>query len=260
MEIIMNDWNPGQYLKFKNERTQPAIDLLSRIKIKDPEKIIDLGCGPGNSTQILHERWPDAHILGIDNSREMIKKAAEDFPDRKWAVADIAGFKSEILYDLVFSNATLQWIHNHEKVLPDLFALVEKNGALAVQVPANNESPLHKALIYVSDLEKWNGFTGGCGKLLNYQSADYYYNLLNPVASVLELWETVYYHEMNNHYGLIEWYKSTGMRPFLESIPGDEKKAEFENEVLEKCRDDYKIQKNGKILYPFKRIFFIAYK
>ncbi len=255
----MSDWNPELYLKFKNERTAPSIDLLSKLKIDYPGNIIDLGCGPGNSTQILHNKWPDSEILGIDSSIEMIKKAEKDFPGQKWLAADISEFKSDELYDLVFSNATLQWIPDHEKLIPLLLNLVKKNGALAVQVPANNESPLHKALYSVSNGKKWNRFTGGCEKLLNYQSADYYYNILNPLTPVLDIWETTYFHELQSHQGLIDWYKSTGMRPFLESLPDDEKRTEFENEVLEKCRDNYRIQKNGKILYPFKRIFFIAY-
>ena len=255
----MSDWNPELYLKFKNERTAPSIDLLSKIKIDNPGSIIDLGCGPGNSTQILHQKWPHSKLLGIDSSVEMIKKAKEDFPDQNWLAADISEFKSDELYGLVFSNATLQWIPDHEILIPGLFKLVNNNGALAVQVPANNESPLHKALYSVSNEKKWNRYTNGCEKLLNYQSADYYYNIINPVAHVLDIWETTYYHELLSHQGLIDWYKSTGMRPFLESLPDDEKRIEFENEVLEKCRDNYKIQKNGKILYPFKRIFFIAY-
>jgi trans-aconitate methyltransferase len=163
----MNDWNPEQYVKFKNERTQPSIDLISKIKINYPEFIIDMGCGPGNSTQI-------------------------------------------------------------------------------------------QALLSVSLEKKWYQFTNGCENLLNYQKAEYYYNLLNPLASVLDIWETVYYHILPSHQGLIDWYKSTGMRPFLERLPNEEKKAEFEIEVLEKCRDVYPIQKNGNVLYPFKRIFFIA--
>ncbi len=255
----MSDWNPELYLKFKNERTAPSIDLLSKIKIDNPGSIIDLGCGPGNSTQILHKKWPDSKLLGIDSSVEMIKKAKEDFPDQNWLAADISEIKSEEFYDLVFSNATLQWIPNHEKLIPGLLKLVNKNGALAVQVPANNESPLHKALYRVSGEKKWKRYTKVCEKLLNYQSSDYYYNILNPLVSDLDIWETTYFHELHSHQGLIDWYKSTGMRPFLESLPDDEKRAEFENEVLEQCWDNYKIQKNGKILYPFKRIFFIAY-
>jgi trans-aconitate 2-methyltransferase len=256
----MGDWNPEQYLKFKNERTQPSIDLVSRIRIEKAESIIDIGCGPGNSTQILHQRWPSAEIVGIDRSEEMIKKAREDYPQQKWFIADAASFQSDVLYDIVFSNAVLQWISHHEVLIPNLFRMVRNKGALAVQVPANNGSPLHKALLSVSRNDHWHRYTEGCEKLLHYQSSEYYYNLLTPLTSEIELWETTYYHVLPSHRGLIEWYKSTGMRPFLDRLPDEANKKKFEKEVLEKCKDNYKIQNNGKILYPFNRIFFIAYK
>jgi len=259
-ETIMGDWNPEQYLKFKNERTQPSMDLVSRIKIEKADFIIDIGCGPGNSTQILRQRWPSAEIVGIDRSEEMIKKAREDYPDPKWFIADAASFNSDLLYDIVFSNATLQWIPHHEILVPNLFKLVRSKGALTVQIPADNESPLHKALLSASRNDHWHRYTRGCDKLLHYQSSDYYYNLLTPLASEIELWETTYYHILPSHQGLIEWYKSTGMRPFLDRLPDEESKMKFEKDVLERCKDNYKIQNNGKILYPFKRIFFIAYK
>ena len=165
-----------------------------------------------------------------------------------------------LLFDIVFSNATLQWIPNHEILVPNLFKLVRDKGALAVQIPANKESPLHKALLSVSLNDRWHRYTQGSEKLLYYQSPDYYYDLITPLASEIELWETTYYHILPSHQGLIEWYKSTGMRPFLDRLPDEDSKMRFENDVLEKCKDSYKIQNNGKILYPFKRIFFIAYK
>jgi trans-aconitate 2-methyltransferase len=114
----MQNWNPEQYLKFKNERTQPSIDLVSKIKIDHPKSIIDIGCGPGNSTQVLYQRWPEAEIIGLDSSEQMIKKAREDFPQQKWFLADASGFGSDRTYDLVFSNAALQWVHDHETLLP----------------------------------------------------------------------------------------------------------------------------------------------
>jgi trans-aconitate 2-methyltransferase len=256
----VQDWSPGQYLKFRNERTQPAIDLISKIKMDNPKSIIDIGCGPGNSTQALYQRWPTAEIVGLDHSEEMIRKAKEDYPKQKWVLADASRFQSDRKYDLVFSNAALQWIPDHEKLLPRLLDLLNDKGGLAVQVPANNESPLHKALSAVSSRQMWNKFTAGCEQLLNYRSSAYYYDLLSPVVSEIDLWETRYYHILTSHQGLIEWYRSTGMRPFLERLPDDVSRTRFENDVLEACRNDYKIQRDGKILFPFQRIFFVAYK
>ncbi|MCL5738685.1 MAG: methyltransferase domain-containing protein [Bacteroidetes bacterium] len=256
----MLDWNPHQYLKFTNERTQPSIDLAARIKLENPRSIIDIGCGPGNSTHVLRERWPNAKLVGLDSSANMIRKAKEDYPDMEWIIGDASNFTSDRTFDVVFSNAALQWMQNHDSLIPQLFSIAAPGGTLAVQVPANNESSLHKAVLSVSSKEKWSKFTSGCESLMNYQTAEYYYNLLAPISTKLDLWETIYYHVLASHTGLIEWYRETGMRIFLERLPDDASRKEFENEVLAECRRSYKIQKDGKVLYPFKRIFFVAYK
>ena len=256
----MSDWNPQQYLKFKSERTQPSIDLVARIMINDPETIIDIGCGPGNSTQILHRRWPDADIVGLDSSQKMIEKAREDYPGQKWMVGDASDLDTNKKYDIVFSNATLQWIPSHDVLIPRLFNIVNKNGVLAVQVPANNESPLHKALLCVAQSQKWKGYTSGCEKLLTYHSVDYYYNVLSSLTDDFDIWETTYYHVLKSHEALIEWYGSTGMKPFLERLPDDEARTAFGKEILMQCKSFYPIQTDGEILYPFKRLFFTANK
>lgn len=256
----MSTWDPRQYLKYEDERTQPSIDLTAKIKVDNPMTIIDIGCGPGNSTQVLYQRWPNAHITGLDNSREMIEKAQKDYPNQNWLLADASRLKLDQTYDVIFSNAALQWIHNHDLLIPRLFMMVNPHGSLAVQVPANNESPLHRALLSVSSKEKWSRFVSGTEKLLNYHTAEYYYNILCPIASSLDLWETIYYHVMASHEELLEWYKGTGIRPFLEKLPDERSRKEFEGEIAAECRRYYTSQRDGTILFPFKRIFFIAYK
>ncbi len=254
-------WNPHQYLRFKDERTQPSIDLAAKVRIENPATVIDVGCGPGNSTQVLRERWPNSRIIGLDSSSEMIERAKTDFPDQEWLLADASKLGPDQTYDVVFSNAVLQWIPDHDLLVPGLLKIVKPGGALAVQVPANYESPLHKALLFVSSREKWSGFTSGCEKLLHYQSVEYYYNILCPiVSSGPDIWETTYYHVLGSHAALIEWYKGTGLRPFLEKLPDDECRKEFANEILNECRQSYAIQRDGNILFPFKRIFFVVYK
>ena len=128
-KIEMNEWNPEQYLQFKSERTQPVIDLVSRINIAHPRSIIDIGCGPGNSTQILVNRWPDSEVVGLDSSTTMIEKARQDYPAQKWIVDNAENIDPNRKYDLIFSNATLQWIHHHEILLPKLFDCVNPGGA-----------------------------------------------------------------------------------------------------------------------------------
>jgi trans-aconitate 2-methyltransferase len=132
----MNDWNPNQYLEFKNERNQPAIDLVARINLDSSKNIIDIGRGPGNSTQILVNKWPDSIITGLDSSKTMIAKAKEDYPKQIWICDNAENITSDKKYTLVFSNATLQWMDNHELLIPKLRNAVENNGAFAAQIPS----------------------------------------------------------------------------------------------------------------------------
>lgn len=190
----------------------------------------------------------------------MIERARKDYPDQKWLVADASKLELKLTFDIVFSNAALQWIPGHDLLIPRLIKMVNPKGSFAGQVAADNESPLRRALLSVSLSDKRSRFTSGCETLLNYRTTEYYYNILYPLASKVDLWETTYYHVLTSHAELIEWYRSTGMRPFLERLPGDEYRKEFESEILMKCKPSYPIQKDGKVLYPFKRIFFVAYK
>jgi len=256
----MPDWNPNQYLKFANERTQPSIDLAARINVGNPKSIIDIGCGPGNSTQVLRQRWPGAKISGLDSSIEMIKKAKEDFSEMEWITADASTFKFNEKYDLVFSNAAIQWMPDHEILLPRFLKILNDGGALAVQVPANFDSPLHQAVLAVSSNPKWSRLTSGAEKLITYHTVEYYYDILSFASEKIDIWETTYYHVLGSHVALVEWYKGTGMRPFLERLPDESSRREFEDEVLDRCARDYRIQKDGKVIYPFKRVFFVTYR
>jgi trans-aconitate 2-methyltransferase len=259
-EINVREWDPQQYLQFEHERTQPSIDLVARIPLEDPETIIDIGCGPGNSTQILRKRWPRADIVGLDNSEKMIERALKDHPGQKWMIGDASTLEPDQQYDLVFSNAAIHWVPDHHELVPRLFCLVKKGGILAIQVPANNESPLYKIILNVSRSSKWSAFTAGHEDLITYHASEYYYDLLVSLTQDIALWETTYYHILKSHQDLVAWYKSTAMRPLLESLPTDDDRAEFEQEVLTRCKEQYPPQSDGRILYPFKRIFFIARK
>jgi trans-aconitate 2-methyltransferase len=252
------DWNPSLYLKFQAERTQPSIDLVNRIQITEPLDIIDLGCGPGNSTEILFRRWPGARVAGLDSSEKMIEKARQDYPGYEWIKADAATYKPAINYDLIFSNAALQWIPDHCKLVPRIFNWIKPGGLLAVQVPANNESPLHLALLKVSKSSNWSKYTSSCDSLIVYHPADFYYGIISSLAESIDIWETIYYHVLDSHKALIEWYRSTGMRTYLEKLPDDTSRNDFENEVLQEAQAYYPLQANKKVIYPFRRLFFIA--
>lgn len=254
------DWDPKLYLKFGEERTQPAIDLAARINVKNPEKIIDIGCGPGNSTQILFQRWPKAKIEGIDNSASMIESAKKNYPDMEWRIADATKMETNEKYDIIFSNATIQWIHNQKKLIADLFDMMEDGGALAIQLPLYHTMPVSKAIENVSLKERWKKQTIGANDAFKFHSSDYYYDILSVKIGSIIMWETSYIHIMPSHQSIVEMLKSTGIRPFLDRLDTEEEKVEFEKDVLKEIIKTYPAQSNGNILFPFKRLFFIGYK
>lgn len=255
----MTAWNPELYLKFRKERSLPAKDLLSLIALKNPTKILDVGCGPGNVTNLLSERWPKASVTGIDTSAEMIAKARQDFPKITWLIRDAAGDLSDLTrFDLVFSNAALQWLPNHDLLLPNIFNLMGKGGVLAVQVPNNSDAPVPAALREVSRKERWRRyFTPPIQHY--YDSAETYYRQITALTGKLKLWETIYYHVMDSFEDIREWYRGTHMRFYLGRLP-ENLQNDFENELDGLIEQHYRPQPDGKILFPFRRLFFIAVK
>ncbi len=260
MVTEMKEWNPEQYLQFKSERTQPAIDLVTRINIAHPLSIIDIGCGPGNSTQILVNRWPNSEVVGLDSSLTMIEKARHDYPRQKWIVESAENIDPDCKYDLIFSNATLQWIPHHEILLPKLFNCVNPGGAIAVQIPRFKNMPINAAIETVANSYKWIKYIRGCEELFTFNDLDFYYDMLNKLATGVELWETSYFHILDSLESLIDFIRTTGLKPYLDHLPSDKMRSEFEREVLTQCKKHYKVQSNGKVLFPFDRLFFIGYR
>lgn len=256
----MNDWNPNKYLVFKNERTQPAIDLVERIELKNPKSIIDIGCGPGNSTQILVEKYPNSTITGLDSSKAMIEKAKSDFPNQIWIHEKVENMDENKKYSLIFSNAALQWIDNHDILIPKLWNLVDEKGAFAAQIPNFEKMPINDAINNVLGKTKWSNCIKNIFWNKQYLGLDYYYELLNKCTDEIILWETHYYHIMQSMQGIVDFVYSTALKPYLEQLNNENEKQEFEIEILEECRKYYKEQSNGKVLFPFQRKFIVAYK
>lgn len=252
-------WDADQYLKFANERTQPSLDLIHRIGVSGPRRIIDLGCGPGNSTAALRRRWTEAEVAGLDSSPEMIEKARADAPETEWILADVTTWEAEVPYDIVFSNALLQWVPNHEAVFPHLLKQAAPGGALAVQMPYHYESPLQLHMLEVSKDPAWADRTAAARKALIRLPPGFYYDLLSPLASRLEMWITEYQHVLDGPEGIVEWFRGTGMRPYLQALADDDERQRFESMLLERYREAYPRQKNGRVLFPFRRLFLVAY-
>lgn len=253
-------WDADQYLKFQRERTQPAIDLAARVRLEAPQRIVDVGCGPGNSTAVLAKRWPNTELSGLDSSAEMLETARESQPGVHWFQADISSWEPETKYDLLFSNAVLQWVPNHESIFPRLMSFLDPGGALAVQLPMHYDSPLHYLVKEVSELPEWSEQTAEARQALGSESRSFYYDLLAPLSAELEIWETEYIHVMESVGAILEWFRGTGLRPYLEALPDDRERARFETELLERYTAAYPLQANGKVLFPFRRLFIVAYQ
>jgi trans-aconitate 2-methyltransferase len=256
----MSDWNPDSYLRFADERTQPSIDLVSRIRLEPPRKIVDIGCGPGNSTQALRGRWPGSDILGTDSSAAMIAKARQDYPEQRWAVADAAEFDAREEYDLAFSNAALQWIPGHEDLVPRLLRGVKKGGALAFQVPMFRTMPINLAIEEVASRAEWRSLTAGVADVFTFHDASFYYDALSGAVSKLDIWETAYVHALESRRALLDFAGSTALRPYHASLPSDAERSRFDEELLDELGRRYELRRDGKLLFPFVRLFVIAYK
>jgi trans-aconitate 2-methyltransferase len=259
----MPSWNPEQYLKFGDERTRPCLDLAARVEVWRPLRIVDLGCGPGNSAEVIAQRWPDAAITGIDSSKAMIESAHTMRPECEWRAGDIAEWAASTgeRFDLVFSNAALQWVGAHESLFPRLFEHVETGGALAVQTPGNYEGVANRLMREIAASASWRRwFPEGRASEWHTHDLSFYYDVLAPHASRLDLWATEYWHRMRGAEGIVEWYKGTGLRPYLDSIDEDSERERFIAEYLEKLRPEFPPRSDGVVLFPFRRIFIVAYR
>ncbi len=253
-------WNSEQYLKFKKERTQPSIDLADRLTARSPSTIIDIGCGPGNSTAILKKRYPNAAVTGADNSENMVMAAKEKYPDIEFILCDASKDLGELnrKFDIVFSNACIQWVPDHPKLLREMLSLLKEGGELAVQVPMNYDEPIHKIIGEISASEKWRDKFNDSRHFYTL-APEKYYDILVEISSDFEMWQTTYFHRMKSHSDIMEWYKGTGLRPYLEAL-SETDSAEFERDIFEEVQKAYPKQANGEIIFRFPRLFFRAVK
>ncbi len=261
----MPTWNPRQYLQFAAERTRPCHDLVRRIEVDHPARVMDLGCGPGNSTQVLAGQWPEASIMGMDSNPAMIEAARQTYPSQSWILADIARWaapkQAAEQYDVLFSNAALQWLTDHDRLFPALFNRLAPGGALAVQMPANRNSPAHRIMRSLAASNDWRDrFSARGVRQWHVQELPFYYDLLSPHAARIDLWETTYQHVLPDHQAMVEWYKGTGLRPYLDRLTADADRARFLADYLQRLPQAYPPRPDGRILFPFKRLFLIAYR
>jgi trans-aconitate 2-methyltransferase len=256
----MADWNPALYRRFEDERTRPARELLARVPLETARVVYVLGCGPGNSTELLVERFPEARVVGVDNSPAMLESARKRLPHARFDLADVATWQPDEAPDLVYANATLQWVADHEQLVPRLFSLLAPGGVLAVQMPDNRQEPTHRAMREVAALQPWASKIGDPDAVrTDLLTVGGYYDLLANVAAGVDVWHTVYQHVMASPAAIVEWVSGTGLRPFVDPLPAD-LRASYLAKYEQCVARDYPVRADGKFLLAFPRLFFVARK
>jgi trans-aconitate 2-methyltransferase len=256
----MQDWNPQLYRQFESERTRPARELLERIPHADIRFATDLGCGPGNSTELLAQAWPDAQITGIDSSEAMLQQARERLPSCRFLQADIRTWQAEQPQQVIYANASLQWLTEHRTLLPHLVNQLAVGGVIAIQMPDNLEEPSHRLMREVAASEKWQMLispqTADRKRLL---TTDQYYDLLSDAGCQVDIWRTTYYHPMTDTQDIITWLRATGLRPFLAALDETQQSA-FLYDYHHALIPAYPTRSNGQVLLAFPRLFMVAVK
>ncbi len=251
----MPDWSPTLYSRFEDERTRPARDLLAQV----PEvagRIVDMGCGPGNSTELLVGRWPDRDIVGLDSSPAMLVEARKRLPSIRFEAADATTWTPEPDVGLVFANAIYQWIPDHLTVLPRVLGAMGEGGALAVQMPDNVAEPSHQLMREVAASGPWADRLAGAVRA-TLPSPRVYYDALKPFARRIDIWHTAYNHVLADPAAIVDWVRATGLRPFLDPLSEAEKNT-FLADYTARIAAAYPPTIDGKVLLRFPRLFIVA--
>ena len=254
----MTDWNAGQYLKFEDERTRPARDLLAAVPLLHVRNAVDLGCGPGNSTELLVKRYPEARVAGLDSSANMLRQARERLPNCEFVQDNAATWTPDASVDLVFANAIFQWIPDHPSVLRRLLEALPQGGVLAVQMPDNTREPSQTLMREVA--KRWSDNAALAEAARSHLAKpEEYYDLLKPVCRSIDIWHTIYNHVMPGPQAIVEWFKGTALRPFLDAL-GAHEADEFLAAYTQEITSHYPARVDGKILLRFPRLFIVATK
>jgi trans-aconitate 2-methyltransferase len=250
-------WDPKQYLKFSQPRLRPAIDLLARVAAAEPRMVYDLGCGAGNVTAILVQRWPSAQIVGVDASAAMLAQAAQALPQVQWVQHSLADWRPLALADVIFSNAALHWLPDHQQLFPALLQALAPGGVLAVQMPRNFAAPSHTLIDATARTGPWRSKLEPLLGAAPVATPQFYYSLLAPLTQQLDIWESEYLQVLSGEDPIKEWTKGTWLMPFLDRLDPAERVA-FEADYAQRLRAAYPPLAGGSTLFPFRRLFLVA--
>jgi trans-aconitate 2-methyltransferase len=253
----MADWDPAQYLRFSDERLRPALDLLARVPVQAPTRVVDLGCGAGNVTTILKARFPAAEVTGVDSSAAMLDKARAAAPDCRFVQGGFESWEPEAPVDLLFSNAALHWTGDHDTLFPRLLGLLAPGGCVAVQMPAMHDAPLRRLQPEIAAAGPWAPALRGLASAPAILQPGEYWDILKPRAASLDIWETIYLHALTGPDAVGEWASGSSLRPFLDPLT-DELRTGFRRAYAASMAVHYPPRADGTTLLPFRRLFLLA--
>ncbi|MFO1033431.1 MAG: trans-aconitate 2-methyltransferase [Hyphomicrobiales bacterium] len=254
----MSDWNPTQYLAFADERARPALDLIAHLHARAPRLIHDIGCGPGNSTALLRQAFPQTMLTGLDSSPAMIEKARAVLPGVAFSVGDVADWLPHPEADLVFANALFQWLPDHVVIIRRILDALRPGAVLALQVPDNLNEPSHLSMRKVAARPEFAGkLKGADGARAQILSAQGYAQVLRNHAGAIDVWRTTYHHPLKGHQAIAELFASTGLKPFIDPLGLADRKA-FLAAYVKAIAPHYPLMDDGTLLFPFPRLFVVA--
>ena len=249
-------WSAKQYSTFEQERTRPVRDLAAAIPLLQAASAVDLGCGPGNSTEVLADRFPGATVVGVDNSDDMLDAARERLPAVSFELSDIATWSPQAPVDVILANASLQWVPDHATLYPRLVRQLAPGGCLAVQTPDNLEEPAHLLARRIATSQAWAGKIGAV-EIPPRHDGRYYYESLKPLCATVDVWRTTYLHVLAGPQAVVEWFKGSALRPYVQALDKSDQAA-FLAEYLAGVTEAYPALSDGTVLLPFPRLFVVA--
>ena len=249
-------WDPAQYLRYDNERSQPTRDLIAAIGDLNPTEIVDLGCGTGNSTALLAHRWPDASLIGVDGSTEMLDQADQSGLHAVWQEADIATWQHSRPVDLIFSNAALHWLDDHDALFRQLVAGLRPGGMLAVQMPYNFSQPSHTLISEIATEPRWVERLSNVIRPSPVSTPETYLQMLEPLVSTIRVWTTTYLHVLHGEHPVARWTGGATLRPVIAALEDDA--DEFIADYQPRLERAYPRRADGTTVLPFTRMFILA--
>ncbi len=252
-------WSASQYVQFEDERTRPVRDLVGAIPTVAARRVVDIGCGPGNSTEVLAARYAEANVTGLDSDADMIAAARKRLPNLHFDIADVTQWNDGGPWDVILANAVFQWVPDHARLFPALVDKLAPGGSLAVQMPDNLNEPPHLLMRETALNGPWSGkLTAAAGARTTLASERWYYELLKPHCSRVDIWRTIYQHPLKGGpAAIVEWFKGSGLRPFLAPLDDAEKTGYLEQYEAALAKV-FPTMADGTVLLPFPRVFIVA--